>query len=72
MLNPASSASRNVEVNGLRLHYLDYGSAGKPPMLCIHGGGAHGHWFDYVASGFASDYHVLALDAACSMIFVLL
>jgi pimeloyl-ACP methyl ester carboxylesterase len=62
MLHAASSESRYAEVNGLRLHYLDYGSAGKPPMLCIHGGGAHGHWFDYVASAFATDYHVLALD----------
>ena len=31
-------------------------------MLCIHGGAAHGHWFDFVAPGFTADYHMRALD----------
>jgi len=47
---------------GLKLHYLDYGTAGKPAMLCVHGGAAHAHWFDFVAADFAHDHHVLALD----------
>jgi pimeloyl-ACP methyl ester carboxylesterase len=51
-----------VEAGKLRLHYLDYGTAGRPTMLCVHGGAAHGHWFDYLAAGFTPDYHVLALD----------
>ena len=51
-----------VEAGKLRLHYLDYGTAGRPTMLCVHGGAAHGHWFDYIAAGFTPDYHVLALD----------
>src|SRR5687768_592863 len=51
-LQPAPSTSRSVEADGLKLNYLDYGTAGLPPMLCIHGGAAHGHWFDFVASGF--------------------
>ena len=58
----APSTSRFVEAGGLRLHYLDYGTAGRPPMLCAHGGGANAHWFDFVASGFNADYHVRALD----------
>jgi pimeloyl-ACP methyl ester carboxylesterase len=61
-LEPAHSTSRYVEVNGLKLHYLDYGNEGLPPMLCIHGGGAHGHWYDFIAGSFTSDYHVRALD----------
>src|SRR5438045_1127559 len=61
---PAPSVSRFVVVNGLRLHLLDYQSAdaSRPVMLCVHGGAAHGHWFDYIASFFAPDYRVLALD----------
>jgi esterase len=51
-----------VEIDGLRLHVQDYGSAGKPPMLCVHGGGANGHWYDFVAHGFTADYHVRAID----------
>jgi pimeloyl-ACP methyl ester carboxylesterase len=51
-----------MEAGGLRLHYQDYGTPGRPPMLCVHGGAAHGHWFDFVAPGFTPDYRVLALD----------
>lgn len=59
---PAPSASRYVEAGGLRLHYLDYGTAGRPAMLCLHGGAAHARWFDFVAGAFTADYHVRALD----------
>lgn len=59
---PAAATSGDVEVGGLKLHYLDYGRAGLPPLLCVHGGAAHAHWFDFVAAGFTADYHVRALD----------
>lgn len=59
---PAPHVSRYVEANGLKLHYLDYGTEGRPPMLCVHGGAAHAHWYDYVAPGFTADHHVLSLD----------
>ncbi|MBI3964689.1 MAG: alpha/beta hydrolase [Chloroflexi bacterium] len=61
-LEPARFEDRYVEVGGLRLHYLDYGTAGKPLILCVHGGAAQGHWFDFFAPDFRSDYHVIALD----------
>jgi len=61
-LQPAPYTSRFVDAGGLRLHYLDYGTPGLPPMLCVHGGAAHAHWFDFVAAGFKSAYHVRALD----------
>ena len=61
-LHAAASTSHVVDANGVRLHYLDYGTAGQRPMLCIHGGAAHAHWFDYVAPGFTPDHHVLAMD----------
>jgi pimeloyl-ACP methyl ester carboxylesterase len=61
-LQPAPHTSRWLEAGGLRLHYLDYGTAGRPPILCIHGGAAHAHWFDFFAPGFCRDYHVRALD----------
>lgn len=62
VLKPALYTSRFVNIDGLRLHYLDYGTAGHPMMLCVHGGGANGHWFDFVAPGLKADYHVLAVD----------
>jgi pimeloyl-ACP methyl ester carboxylesterase len=61
-LAPAPYASRYVEANGLKLHYLDYGTPGRPVMLCVHGGAAHAHWFDFVAGAHAADYHVLSID----------
>jgi pimeloyl-ACP methyl ester carboxylesterase len=61
-LKPAPYTDRYVEVAGLKLHLLDYGTAGKPQMLCMHGSAAHAHWFDFVAPGFTNDYHVLAPD----------
>ena len=60
--DPAAYTDQHVDAGGLRLHYLDYGTRGRTPMLCVHGGAAHGHWFDYVAPGFNADYHVRALD----------
>ena len=62
VVRPAPYASRYVEAGGLRLRYLDYGAAGRPALLCVHGGGAHAHWFDFVATGLCADYHVLAID----------
>jgi pimeloyl-ACP methyl ester carboxylesterase len=59
---PAHHVDRFVQAGAMRLHYLDYGTEGRIPMLCIHGGAAHGHWFDYVAGSFNADHHVLALD----------
>jgi pimeloyl-ACP methyl ester carboxylesterase len=61
-LKPAPYTDRYVRVGGLNLHVQDYGTAGKPQMLCVHGSAAHAHWFDFVASGLTDEYHVLALD----------
>lgn len=59
---PAPFENRFIEANGVRLHYLDYGTAGLTPMLCLHGGAVNAHWFDFVAAGFTANYHVRALD----------
>jgi pimeloyl-ACP methyl ester carboxylesterase len=61
-LEHAAYVESFVEIDGLRLHLQDYGASGKPPMLCVHGGGANAHWYDFVAQGFNADYHVRAVD----------
>ena len=61
-VTPAAYTVHFVQAGKVRLRYIDYGTAGRPAMLCIHGGAAHAHWFDYVAPGFKDDYHVLSLD----------
>src|SRR3989442_2580078 len=46
----------------LRLHYVDWGNAGKPPLLLIHGGRDHARNWDWVAQALRDDYHILAPD----------
>lgn len=58
----AEYVSKFVTVNGIKLHYLDYGTAGRQIVLCVHGGGGHAHWYDFIASGLAADYHVISID----------
>ena len=60
-MQPAEGKSRFISVRGRKLHYLEYGGAGLA-MLCVHGGAANAHWFDFVAAGFTSSYRVFALD----------
>ena len=58
----AQPADRFVTVNGLRIHYLDWGNETKPPMIMLHGIGRVAHTFDHIAPHFAAGYHVMAVD----------
>ena len=49
-------------VNGVRLHYLDWGEAGRPPLVLLHGFSAHARYWDGFAAKMRQDYHVYALD----------
>ena len=53
---------RFVTVNGLRIHYLDWGNEARPPMILLHGIGRVAHTFDHLAPHFSKDYHVMAVD----------
>ncbi|MCC6238362.1 MAG: alpha/beta hydrolase [Dehalococcoidia bacterium] len=53
---------RFVEVNGLRLHYLDWGNPTAQPMLLLHGTASHAHVWDRFAEAMSSEYHVIAVD----------
>src|SRR5262245_65105515 len=57
-----TARSRIVRVGRLGLHCLEWGNADRPPLLFLHGGSAHAHWFDAVAPAFADRYHVVSLD----------
>ena len=49
-----------VEVNGIHLHYLDWGGRG-PNLLFLPGMGCNAHIFDRFAPRFTDRFHVLAL-----------
>ncbi|MFH2011104.1 MAG: alpha/beta hydrolase [Pseudomonadota bacterium] len=53
---------RYLDINGLRLHYLDWGNYEHQPMLLLHGFLSHAHAWDDFALNFRSCYHVIALD----------
>jgi esterase len=59
---PKRYADRFITVNGLRLHYLDWGSPEKPPFIMLHGISRVAHQFDHLARIFTPDYHVIAID----------
>ncbi|HZP40199.1 MAG TPA: alpha/beta hydrolase [Candidatus Binatia bacterium] len=49
-------------LRGLAFHFLDWGSAGRPRLLLLHGGAQTAHSWDDVAPDLARDHDVLALD----------
>ncbi|MDP3767142.1 MAG: alpha/beta hydrolase, partial [Dehalococcoidia bacterium] len=51
-----------LEVDGLKLHYLDWGGAGKTPLLLLHGGLQTAHSWDLTAVVLKRDFHIVALD----------
>lgn len=52
--------SRFVTLDGIRLHYLDWGGSG-PALLFLAGLGCNAHIFDQFAPRFTGKFHVLAL-----------
>ena len=53
---------RFIEVNGLRLSFLEWEAWGRPVVCFLHGGSAHAHWFDHVTPALAGRFHMVALD----------
>jgi pimeloyl-ACP methyl ester carboxylesterase len=55
-------AAHHVILRGMRFHYLDWGTAGLPPALFLHGGGLNVHTWDLVCATLKTERHCLALD----------
>ncbi len=62
MTTQVQPQDKTVTVNGLKLHYLDWGAEGKPMMVLLHGLRGHAHSWDDVSMAMCQEYHVLALD----------
>ena len=61
-MTTVKAAEKDITVNGVRLHYLDWGTSGKMPLICLHNHGGQAHIWDEFAESMSSRYHVLALD----------
>ena len=58
----AGPTSQTFISQRLRLHYLDWGNRGKPPLVLVHGGRDHARSWDWVAEQLRDDWHVVAMD----------
>jgi pimeloyl-ACP methyl ester carboxylesterase len=55
-------ASQAIDVNGLRVHYLDWGNPGAPPVVCVHGYTSSAQAFNALARRFHDRDHFVAMD----------
>ena len=53
---------KTVGVNGLKIHYLEWGSPSSPTLIALHGLRGHGHSWDDFSEPMSDNYHILALD----------
>lgn len=52
-----------LTVQGCKIHYQQWVyQKGRPGLLFVHGGGAHSHWWDFIAPSFIDDFNVVAID----------
>lgn len=51
----------SVEVEGASIAWRAWGDPAKRGLLLVHGNGAHGQWWDFIAPFLAEDYHVVAM-----------
>jgi pimeloyl-ACP methyl ester carboxylesterase len=58
----ALPAPHHLVLRQMRFHYLDWGTAGLPPVVFLHGGGLNAHTWDLVCAALREERHCLALD----------
>jgi pimeloyl-ACP methyl ester carboxylesterase len=57
-----ASVSRHVEVNGLKLHHLEWGDVASPAILALHGLRSYADTWDDLARDLSHSYRVIAPD----------
>lgn len=55
-------AATRLDVGGCFIAYRRFGEQGAPPVVLVHGGGAHAGWWLDVAPGLARTHDVVAVD----------
>lgn len=62
MTTATTYTDRDTTVNGLKLHYQEWGDSSAPTILMVHGFGVSGHMFDEFADNVRDDFHLIAVD----------
>lgn len=58
----ATPTDHYIEVNGLTIHYLDWGGDSARNLLLAHGQGGNAHNWDHIARELRGEFRVIALD----------
>lgn len=58
----AAPADRYATVNGLAIHYREWGARGLRPLVLLHGIARVARTFDHAAPHFSDRHHVIAID----------
>src|SRR5579864_3234941 len=53
---------RELALPRMRLHYLDWGTAGRRPVVFLHGAALNAHTWDVVCLALRQQYHCHAID----------
>ena len=61
-MNLLRPIDRDLGVDGRRLHLLDWGGDGRPPLLLLHGFTGNAHAWDTLSIALQPHFHVYALD----------
>lgn len=62
MHSTAFGQDKFIAMNGLQLHYVEWGTPGNPALVLLHGFQSNAHTWDTFSQAMADTYHVLALD----------
>src|SRR5262249_48748695 len=62
MATPKQPRSKPRRVNGLALHYIEWGKADAPPIVCVHGYTGSADAFNALARHVQDRFHILAPD----------
>ena len=59
---PIAGRSGFVLIEGRQVHYLEWGDAAAPPVVCLHGGGQTAYMWEDLGAALGATHHVLAPD----------
>jgi pimeloyl-ACP methyl ester carboxylesterase len=62
MTKEGQPTEKTLTVNGLRLHYLEWGRPDAPPIVCVHGYTSSAQAFNALARWLQDRYRFIALD----------
>ena len=62
MAKPPTPTDHSIEINGLNLHYVDWGGSSDRNLLLVHGQGGNAHNWDHVATELRDEFRVVAID----------